>query len=515
MSEGIPKIYIKNEKDPIVIVSSGCISPTGKNTKETHENALKGKTGLRKLTPKDIANFELMAKVNGATTEEQKRNFFNKIWAEGCGVGAPIPENFIPAFNHGIWPKTAIDRKNNEVLMGDAMKLLWLSLQEIMEKTPQLFGEDKQLKTEKLRKATMVDIGNGAGSAVEKIEQKILEISHTGDPNVYGEKRYLLHMLGNMLAGQIANNIGAGGGHSSSNSACASAGVSMSNGFNSIISEASDIVFWGGAETATRAVSTYISFDRIMGKRGGALAKKWEEDKLRDENHPLLAFGGSRDGFVPGDYGGLQIMMRRKLADEYNLKYCAEVLAVSQNTCNPLKYGKAQTDGTIRGQAELTEKLFQRAGISPNEIKGRLIHYMHGTGTIAGGINEIYAAAKYLGELALDKKYIITSNKERHGHSLGAAFVDSVIEACEAIQDKKIAGMYSTKEIDFKFITPQSEIFKKENLSNTDITPEHLKAISEAILLGKNTDLFKEDLIMCDAKGFGGTNAACLLKPIF
>ncbi|MDD5026401.1 MAG: hypothetical protein PHH13_03425, partial [Candidatus Peribacteraceae bacterium] len=215
-------------------------------------------------------------------------------------------------------------------------------------------------------------------------------------------------------------------------------------------------------------------------------------------------------GFVPGDAAVLIVMMRRKIADLLKLESLARVLGVAANTCQSEQYGKSLADGTITGQAALLERLFAKSGIDLKHLSGKLVHFLHGTGTQAGGINEIYAAAKVLGDIARDGRYIVTGTKERDGHTLGAAFAANVSAAIEGMRHGVIPGFPSMRAVDPKLRVADPEILGKEGIV---IDPAALNAVADSVLCRRHAPFDAEhDLVIADAKGFGGTNAAALLE---
>jgi 3-oxoacyl-(acyl-carrier-protein) synthase len=227
----------------------------------------------------------------------------------------------------------------------------------------------------------------------------------------------------------------------------------------------------------------------------------------------VLSFEATRDGFVPGDAAGLIVMMRRDVADLLKIQPLAEVLGVVANTCLSEKYGKNLADGTITGQSALITRLLNRIGVDVNNFRGRLIHFLHGTGTKAGGINEICSTAHAVGKFAIDRRYVGTGIKEREGHSLGVATVANVIAAIEAMRNRIIPGLPNTTEIDPALREIDPRIMKKEGV---EISPEALCAIADGILCRRHFEGFnpKEDIVIATSMGFGGANAAVALKLI-
>lgn len=494
-------------KDDIVIVATGSFGPTGRNSEEAHRSAIDFRTGIRELTSADIVNFELMCVAKGLTRDKEKQEFFRCLWGDKCGVGGVIPREYFPSRESGYYPTGFFRRGEQQV--GTPIVQAYIAFRQIRDMLPQLFGNDGRVLKEHAPE-TMIDIANGAGSSTEMVESALMELLKASVNERLGMQyggKWLLGMLGSMISGQIAAEAGIEGAQNSSNSACASSGLSMFNAWNAIRAGSADIGIVGGSEYATGPCSTYVSFDHMMYK-SGALSRKWRENGKASE--ALRAFDAVRDGFVPGDAAVLIVLMRRRIAGLLQIEPLARVLGVVANTCQPVQYGKSLADGTITGQAALLERLLQKSGIDQKNLPGKLVHFLHGTGTKVGDMNEVYAAAKAVGDIARDGRYVVTSEKPLKGHTLGAAFAGNVSAAIEAIRHCIVPGLPSTHEVDPKLRTVDPEVAGREGLH---IDSETLGAIADSILCRRHAPLEPDrDIIIADAKGFGGTNAAVALK---
>ncbi len=505
---------IHTEDDSVVIVSTGSMSATGSNPAQAHNAAMDFRTGLRKLTPDDIHNFDQIAAAKGLTTADERTAFFNNVWGNKCGVGGVIPDEYFPNLDSGFYPRTFF--KKGELLVGVQVQQAYIVMDQIRRQLQQIFTDEGKLLPE-LAPETMIDIANGAGCAVEMIEREYGDLlSNPNTPKLgaeYSRSRWLLGMLGNMTAGQLASAIGIEGAQNSSNSACAGSGLSTYNGFNAIRAGNADIAIVGGSEYATGPVTTYASFDHMLKSRDGArgaLTREWR--KHRNPDQALMAYGALRDGFVPGDAAGLIVMMRRKLADKLGIQPSAEVLSVVANSCQPERYrGKSLTGGTITGQSALLERLLGKAGMTLSDIRGQLIHFLHGTGTIVGATNEVYASANVLGEIARDGRYVATGTKERDGHSLGAAFTMSTVAALEAMRNGIVPGLPTTTEVDPALRKCDPKHIGDEGI---EVRSEDLDAIADGVLCRRHMKVEPDATWIVDAKGFGGTNAAMLMREV-
>ncbi|MFH1444675.1 MAG: beta-ketoacyl synthase N-terminal-like domain-containing protein [Candidatus Peregrinibacteria bacterium] len=491
-------------EDDVVIVASGSVSATGRNPLQSHEAALQFRTGLRELTPADIPHFDLLAQAKGLKTAEERAAFFQHAWGSKCGVGGVIPREYFPDPADGGYPKGFY--KAGEQLVGVSVLQAYVAFTQIRAKLQTLFSADEGKIRPDLAKRTMIDVASGAGSSVEMMESALAEFllgeNDSTLGNSYGKSGWLLGMLGNMSAGHLASAAGIEGPQNSSNAACASSGLSMFNAFNALRAGVVDIAIVGGSENPVGPVNTYVSFDHMMKRKGGALSRNWRNS--RGAEHALTAYGADRDGFVPGNAAGLVVMMRRKIADVLRIQPLARVLGVSANTCQSRRFGKSLADGTITGQAALLEELFSSINLNSADMRGQLIHYLHATGTEAGAINELYAAAKVLGAIAQDGRYVGAGTKEGTGHPLAAALILNVIELLEAMRDQ-VAGFPSTQNVDPAFQEADPKILEKENIL---VDSPSLRAVADSIPCRRNVKADAGALWFADAKGFGGINMA-------
>ncbi|MDD5026846.1 MAG: beta-ketoacyl synthase N-terminal-like domain-containing protein, partial [Candidatus Peribacteraceae bacterium] len=287
MQKATPSPLPRSQND-IVIVATGSLTPTGRNPEEAHRAAIDFRTGIRELAPSDVAHFDLLCEVKGLTTDKDKQELFRCLWGNKCGVGGVIPAGFFPSVESGFYPRTF--HKKGEPIVGIPVLQAFVAFAQVREKLAALFSNGGRVRGD-LAPETMIDIANGAGSSVEMVEQALMDLYRAKvDERIgisYGRGKWLLGMLGSMIAGHIASQAGVEGPQSSSNSACASSGLSMFHAWNAIRAGSAEIGIVGGSECATGAITTYVAFDHMMLKCG-ALTREWRGNRLPGE--ALLSF---------------------------------------------------------------------------------------------------------------------------------------------------------------------------------------------------------------------------------
>jgi 3-oxoacyl-[acyl-carrier-protein] synthase-1 len=189
---------------------------------------------------------------------------------------------------------------------------------------------------------------------------------------------------------------------------------------------------------------------------------------LSDE--PTKPFDSERKGISLGEACGIIIISSRK-GEEFSVQYCG---GASSNDANHISGPSRTGEGLVRA----VQKTLMRSGINSEEID-----YIsaHGTGTIYNDEMESIAFTR----LGLMGKPI-NSLKSYFGHTLGAAGIIEVIVSMISIE--------------------KNILFKSLGFSELG-TSEKINVIS------KNEE--KEiNLVLKTASGFGGTNAAILIKKV-
>jgi len=244
--------------------------------------------------------------------------------------------------------------------------------------------------------------------------------------------------------------------------ACASGSHSVGLGYNLIKCGQQDVVICGGAqETGLISMAT---FDAL-----GVFSK--------NNTNPQKAsrpFDKNRDGLVPSGGGAILILEEYESALKRGAKIYGEILsyAFSSNGSDHL------STPNVSGPQRAMEKALQIAGINKSEID-----YInaHATSTPVGDINEAKAILNVFGEICPP----VSSTKSLTGHECWMAGASELIYSIIMMKNSFIAPNINVEEID--------EDCKQLPL----ITKTESKEI--------NT-------FLSNSFGFGGTNAAIIIK---
>ncbi len=352
------------DKRRVVITGVGMITPLGIGVEQSWNGLLAGRSGIRKITQFDAANFP------------------TRIAGEVAGFN---PEEYIE-------PKE-IKKMDRFIHLAVAAAQMAMS--------------DSGLKiTDKNAERAGVIIGSGIGGlrTIEHYHSVLLE---------KGPRRitpfFIPMLVVNLASGQISIRFGAKGPNSAVVTACATGSHAIGDAFKIIQRGDADAMIAGGTE----AVITPLGIGGFNAMR----ALSTRNDEPEKASRP---FDMDRDGFVMGEGAGVIILESLETALERGAGIYAEITgygmaADAYHITSPSPNGE--------GAARCMKMALQDAGVDPS-----VVNYInaHGTSTKAGDEIETYAIKTVFGEYAY--KIPVSSTKSMTGHLLGAAGgVESVI----------------------------------------------------------------------------------------
>ncbi len=275
-------------------------------------------------------------------------------------------------------------------------------------------------------------------------------------------------LLGNVVAGRIANRLDLGGTNCVTDAACASSFSALSMGVNELYLGDSDLVIAGGVDTMND-IFMYMCFSKTP-------ALSQSED--------IRAFSDKADGTMLGE--GIGMVALKRLADaerDGNHIYCV-VNAVGSSSDGRSKSVYAPVSA---GQARAISNTYDKSGYGPDTVE--LIE-AHGTGTVAGD------AAEFGGlEIAFnasgrtDRQWCaLGSVKSQIGHTKAAAGAAGLI--------KVIMGLHH------KVLPQTAKIDQPNPKLNLEASPFHLNTKTRPWVRGTG----HERRGSVSSFGFGGSN---------
>ena len=306
-------------------------------------------------------------------------------------------------------------------------------------------------------------IGSGSGGLPETDQQA--EIRVTRGVNRMSPY-YIPMMLVNMAAANISHTFNLTGYTNTCVTACAAS--------TQAIGEASEIIRRGGADViVTGGTEAGICEIGMGGFSTMRALTTWTGDPVKASR----PFDSGRDGFAPSEGSGILIMESLQHATDRGAQIYAEIggWGVSADA-----YHLVQPHPEGVGAAKAMQRALDSAGVSLDEID-----YInaHGTSTPINDKSETIAVKRVFGEKAYNIP--ISSTKSMVGHSLGASGALEAIVCINSINDRIMHPTINQEETD-----PDCDL---------DYVPN----------VAREADL---DVVMSNSFGFGGQNAALVIK---
>ncbi len=390
-------------KRRVVVTGLGIISPVGLSVKESWDNIVAGKNGIKPITSFDVSAF---ASRFGGTIE----NFEVTDYIKAKDV-----KKMDPFIHYGIAAGV------------QAVKDAGIDSLDSSGVNPERVG---------------VAIGSGIGgiSSIEKAYDSYLK---------KGPKRispfFVPQTIINMISGNLSIMYGFQGPNIAIVTACTTGTHNIGAAARIIAYDDADIMIAGGAEMATSPCSL-----------GGFAAARALSTRNDDHEHASRPWDRDREGFVLGDGAGVVVLEEYEHAKKRGATIYAELSGFGMSgdafhMTQPSKGGE--------GAKRCMLNALRDAGINPDQVD-----YVnaHGTSTPAGDIVETQALKSAFGDHAY--KTAISSTKSMIGHLLGAAGGVEAIFSVLAVRDQVAPPTINIEnqdpECDLDFIPDQARQMK-------------------------------------------------------
>ncbi|MFI6958711.1 SDR family NAD(P)-dependent oxidoreductase [Nocardia sp. NPDC050408] len=219
-------------------------------------------------------------------------------------------------------------------------------------------------------------------------------------------------VLGNVLAGRIANRLDLGGVNYTVDAACASSLAALDTACKELQAGTSDMVLCGGADTHN-GICDYLLFAAV-----GALSKSGR----------CRTFDGAADGIALGEGVGCVVLKRLTDAERDGDHIVAVIKGLAGSSDGR---SRGLTAPRPEGQRLAMERAYRMAGVSPARLG---LMEAHGTGTIVGDRTELSTLTTFLTEAGAPAgACALGSVKSQIGHTKCAAGLASLIKAARAV----------------------------------------------------------------------------------
>lgn len=359
-------------KRRVVITGMGMITPLGLTVKDTWNEILAGKSGIRPITHFDVS--------------ESPVKF--------CG--------YVQGFDPSLYmnPKDA-RRLDTFIQYGMAA-----SKQAIEDAQLDLLKEN----TDKIG----VAIGSGIGGL--PVIEKNCQILETSGPRKISPF-FIPGSIINMVAGYVSITYGLKGPNIAIVSACTTGTHNIGHAARMIMYGDADVMITGGTEMATSLLS--------IGGFASARALSTRNDEPEKASRP---WDKDRDGFVLSEGAGILVLEEYEHAKKRGANIYAELIGFGMSA-DAYHMTAPEEDG--KGFIASMVNTMRDANISPDEVD-----YInaHGTSTPAGDVIEALAIKEAFGNHA--NRLAVSSTKSMTGHLLGAAGAVEAIFSILALRDQ-------------------------------------------------------------------------------
>ena len=222
-------------------------------------------------------------------------------------------------------------------------------------------------------------------------------------------------LLGNVIAGRIANRLDLGGMNTVVDAACASSLAAVKTAVSELVEGRAEIMITGGVD-ADNSPFTYLCFSKTPAFS--------PSDKIRP-------FDEESDGMLIGEGLGMMVLKRLEDAERDGDRIYAVIRGIGSSSDGRYKSIYAPRPS---GQSLAIKRAYEEAGFAPQTI-GLL--EAHGTGTKAGDPAEFNGLSAVFGTPnGLKQSIAIGSVKSQIGHTKAAAGAAGMIKTVLALHHK-------------------------------------------------------------------------------
>ncbi|MBI5846226.1 MAG: acyltransferase domain-containing protein, partial [Deltaproteobacteria bacterium] len=245
-------------------------------------------------------------------------------------------------------------------------------------------------------------------------------------------------MLGNVIAGRVANRFNLGGTNCVLDAACGGALAAVKMAVSELVEHRADIMITGGVDT-DNSPFMYLCFSKTPAMTPDEYCSPFDE--------------GSR-GILISEGIGMLALKRLADAERDGDRVYAVIRGLGTSSDGKFKSIYAPRP---EGQAKALRRAYQDADISPNTLG--LIE-AHATGTPAGDLSEFTALKQVFGECGAEMQSIaVGSVKSQIGHTKTAAGAAGLIKAALALHHKVLPATLHVSRPNPKLDVPNSPFY--------------------------------------------------------
>ena len=222
-------------------------------------------------------------------------------------------------------------------------------------------------------------------------------------------------LLGNVVAGRIANRLDLGGTNCVMDAACASSLSALHVAAMELADGRCDMAITGGVDTLND-IFMYMCFSKTPALSATGNARPFDHEG---------------DGTILGEGVGILVLKRLHDAVRDGDRIYAEILGLGTSSDGK---GNAIYAPNSSGQAKALRRAYQRADATPDTVQ---LVEAHGTGTVVGDASESEALSAVYRESGAEGTWCaLGSVKSQIGHTKAAAGAASLIKAAMALHHR-------------------------------------------------------------------------------
>lgn len=232
-------------------------------------------------------------------------------------------------------------------------------------------------------------------------------------------------MLGNVVAGRLANRFDFGGKNCTVDAACASSLAAVDMAVDELVSGRADLMVTGGCD-AENTILMYLCFSKTPAfSRSGR----------------IRPFDESSDGTLIGEGMGMLALKRLEDAERDGDRVYSVLRGMGSASDGRSKSIYAPRK---EGQVLALRRAYQDAGFGPDQVG---LVECHGTGTAVGDLTELSALREVYAAESDDTQFAaVGSVKSQIGHTKAAAGAASLIKVSLALHEKVLAPTINVEQ---------------------------------------------------------------------
>ncbi len=464
-----------HNKNCVAIIGMGCIFPKSHNLKEYWHLLFNGIDAIENI-PDD--------------THWKLKDYFDQDPSTPdhiyCKRGGFLPKVSFDPLSYGI-PPNNIDATDTSQLLG--LEVARMALEDAGYPVNHPVLEQKKVNvilgvtgTQELVIPLGARLGHpiwkkaleDSGISKDKKEEVIQRIQ--GDYAQWQENSFP-GLLGNVVAGRIANRLNLFGTNTVTDAACASSLSAIHTAVMELLSKKCDMSVTGGVDTLND-----IFMHMCFAKTG-----------VLSHTSDAKPFSKDADGTVLGEGIGMLVLKRLEDAQKDNDRIYAVIKGIGTSSDGRTSAIYAPNS---KGQLKALNEAYHEAGIDPSTVE---LVEAHGTGTRVGDKVEFDALKKCFEPSSEKNQTTLSSVKSMIGHTKAAAGAAGMIKSALSLYNKVLPPTLKALEPD-----PELDI----NNSSFYLNPESKPWVSKSAI--KSSGHPRRSGV--SAFGFGGSNFHIVLE---